>query len=140
MQVRELMSRPVEGIGPDDRVVEAARRMRDCNVGVLPVREEDRIVGIVTDRDIVLRAIANGVDARRLAVRTVMTPRVVACRADQDIKETAALMEKHHVRRLPVTDLDGRLIGMLSLGDFPRRAEGSDVVAEILEAVAARAK
>ncbi|MBI4424031.1 MAG: CBS domain-containing protein [Elusimicrobia bacterium] len=138
MKVRELMSGPVESVEPGDTVFEAARRMRSFDVGVLPVRDAGGLAGVLTDRDIVVRVVAEGGDPRQIDVREVMTRRPVACYVDQDVRDAARLMERSRVRRLPVLDYQDRLVGVLSLGDLPKKAEGLRVAAEVLEAVAAK--
>lgn len=104
-------------VGPDNTLVEAAGLMRELDVGALPVCEEDRIAGIVTDRDIAVRAVADGRDPNSTAVSEIMTPGVVYIFADQAVEEAARMMEEHEIRRLPVVNRQKRLVGILSLGD-----------------------
>src|SRR5688572_27041303 len=117
MQVKDVMTPGVECTEPRATVREAAQRMRDLDVGVLPVcGEDDRLAGMITDRDITVRAVAGEYDLAKSVVREVMTPKVVYCFDDQNVKEAAELMQEHQVRRLVVLNRDKRLVGVLSLG------------------------
>ena len=120
MNVQEIMSRDVELIDPNCTICEAARLMRDDNVGALPVGENDRLVGMVTDRDIVMRAIAEDRPAGSTNVRDVMSKRIYYCFEDDDIDEAADIMAKHQVRRLAVLNRDKRLVGIVALADLGR--------------------
>jgi CBS domain-containing protein len=118
MLVKEAMTRRAETIGPEETLQAAARRMRELGIGVLPVCERDRLVGMLTDRDIVVRSTAEGSDPARAAVRTAMTPQVIWCSEDDDIQRAAELMERKAVRRLMVLGPGRRLVGMLSVDDL----------------------
>jgi CBS domain-containing protein len=120
MNVQEIMSRDVELIDPNCTICEAARLMRDDNVGALPVGENDRLVGMVTDRDIVMRAIAEDRPAGSTNVRDVMSKRIYYCFEDDNIDEAADIMAKHQVRRLAVLNRDKRLVGIVALADLGR--------------------
>jgi CBS domain-containing protein len=117
MRVSEAMTRDVRIASPDYTVQQAARLMSELDAGVLPISENDRLVGMLTDRDIAIRGIAQGKgpDAR---VREVMTSEVRYCFDDQDLDEVTRNMGDIQVRRLPVVDRDKRLVGILSLGDI----------------------
>ena len=117
MLVSEVMTRRAETIGPDESVQAAARRMRESGVGVLVVSEGDHPVGILTDRDIVVRSTADGRDPASADVRSVMTAQLLSCLEDLGLAEAAALMEERAVRRLAVLDDAGVLVGMLSVDD-----------------------
>lgn len=117
MKVHEIMTAHARCAGPENNLVEAAGLMREMDVGALPVCDNDRIAGMVTDRDIVVRAIADGRDPNDTVVREVMTPHVVYVFADQSVEEAARIMEEREVRRLPVLNRQKRLVGVLSLGD-----------------------
>ncbi|HEY4076521.1 MAG TPA: CBS domain-containing protein [Rhizomicrobium sp.] len=117
MQVQDLMTRDVTTTNPEETVQQAAKRMAELDLGALPVSENDRLVGIITDRDIAVRAIAEG-KGPHLKVRDVMTPDIKYCFADQEIDEIASNMADVQVRRLPVVNRDKRLVGILSLGDI----------------------
>jgi len=118
MQLREVMTKDVDIIHPDASVKEAAVRMRALDVGSLPVCDGDRLVGLVTDRDITVRATAEGRDPTKTKVRDAMTPEMVYCFEDQDVDEAARLMTEKQIRRLPVLNRDKRLVGIVSLGDL----------------------
>lgn len=118
MLVRDAMTRFAECIGPDEALQVAARRMRELGVGCLPVCERDRLVGMLTDRDIVARSTAVGADPRRAVVRDAMTPQVITCAHDDEIHSAAHLMQERAVRRLMVLDAGKRLVGLLSVDDL----------------------
>lgn len=116
MKVSDKMTRNLRVASPDDTIQQAARSMAECDAGVLPVGQDDRLVGMVTDRDIAVRGVAEGkaLDAK---VRDVMTPDVKYCFEDEDLDQVARKMGEQQVRRLPVMDRNKRLVGILSLGD-----------------------
>jgi len=118
MQVREIMTSSVECLSPEQTLQEAARKMRDLDVGPLPVCDNDRIAGMLTDRDITVRAVAEGRDPARTRVRDVLSPDVIYCFDDQDTQEAARLMEEKQIRRLLVLNREKRLVGIVSLGDI----------------------
>jgi CBS domain-containing protein len=118
MKVSDVMSRQVECTRPEASDEEAAARMKALDVGSLPVCDNDRIVGIVTDRDIVVRAIAEGQNPKTTTVRDTMTRRPVFCYDDQDLEEASKIMKQKQIRRLMVLNRNKRLVGMLSLGDL----------------------
>jgi CBS domain-containing protein len=118
MQICDIMTPNVETVRPDDTLQEVALRMRELEVGLLPVASDDHIVGVVTDRDMVVRAIARGLGAPSTPVCEVMTPEVVCCFEEDDAEEAARLMEECQVRRLIVFDRNLRLSGVVSLGDL----------------------
>lgn len=118
MQLREVMTRDVEVIRPESTLVEAARRMKDLDVGPIPVCDDNRIVGMVTDRDIATRAVAEGRDPKQTRVRDVMTPDVIYCFEDDDVDQAARLMQERQVRRLLVLKRNRELAGIVSLGDL----------------------
>jgi CBS domain-containing protein len=124
MQVREVMTRGVECAQPTDPIARAAERLRELNVGSLPVcGEEDTLVGMVTDRDITVRATAGACDPRSTSVSEVMTPNIVTCFDDQDVTEAARLMKDNQIRRIVVLNRNKRLVGILSLGDLAVEAD-----------------
>jgi CBS domain-containing protein len=110
--------------------------MRDDDIGAIPIGENDRLIGMVTDRDIVCRGLADGHDIANLTARDVMSKPILYCRADQDIGDALRIMEQSQVRRLPVIDADKRLVGMLAIGDISDRA-GRDLSGEVISAVSA---
>lgn len=120
MQVNEVMTRSVDLVDPNMRIKDAAVRMRDDNIGALPVGENDRLVGMVTDRDIAVRAVAANRSPGKTAVRDVMSEKIFYCFDDNDLTEAARLMAKHQVHRLPVLNRDKRLVGIVALADLAR--------------------
>lgn len=119
MLVKEIMTAHVASIDSADALVDAAERMRDANVGILPVFEGGRLTGMLTDRDLVVRGIAEGKDPQLTTVREIMTPRTVFAFEDQNAAEAAKLMRENRVRRLPVLNHDRTLVGIVSLSDLP---------------------
>ena len=136
MKVNEIMHKGVEWVSPDTSVVALAKKMKKFDVGALPVGENDRLIGMVTDRDVAVRAIANGKDVSKLIARDIMTRGIIWCRADSSAEEAVPLMETKKVRRLPVIDKNKRMIGMLSLGDISHAAS-QRTSAELMKAVSA---
>ena len=122
-RVKDVMTMPVETVRPDDTLQTAARRMSDRDVGPLPVVEDNVIVGILTDRDITIRAVAAGCDPTRTTVRQAMSRDLVCCQADEDLESAVQRMEEAEVRRLPVIDRDSNLVGMVALADVARNAD-----------------
>ncbi len=120
MQVQEIMSRDVEIASPDASVRDIARKMRADNIGALPVGENDRLIGMVTDRDIVTRAVAEERAPGETSVRDVMSKKVCYCFDDDDVKQAAKIMAEHQVRRLPVLNHEKRLVGVVALADLGR--------------------
>lgn len=126
MKVRDVMTPDVDVINPAAMIAEASRRMRDEEVGALPVGEKDKLVGMVTDRDIVVRAIAAGKNPEKTSVREAMSDQVLYCFEDQSTDEVAANMGENQVRRLPVVNRDKRLVGIVALGDLSTRGAGQE--------------
>jgi CBS domain-containing protein len=118
MRVSDVMTRSPECVAPDATVRDAAGRMKTLDVGALPVCDNDRLVGVITDRDIAVRSVADGHDPTADHVRDAMTPGIIYCFEDQDASEAAKLMAEKQVRRLPVLDRNKRLVGIVSLGDL----------------------
>ena len=131
MKVSDCMTRDVRIASPSQTLREAAQLMAELDVGVLPVGENDRLVGMITDRDIAVRGVARGLDPER-SVREVMTDSVRYCFADQSLEEVSRNMGDIQVRRLPVVDRDKRLVGIISLSDI---AHGDGAVDEAGEAL-----
>ncbi len=135
MKVRELMSRDVVCISPDEMASVAARMLSRYNIGAMPVCEDDgRLHGLITDRDIVLRCVAAEKEPAKTPVREIMTSRIVSVEPDEDAEKAAELMALEQVRRLPVAE-QGRIVGVLSLGDLSvnrsLRMEASECLSEI---------
>jgi CBS domain-containing protein len=118
MQLNRIMTEYVEVIALETSIEEAAMQMRSLDVGVLPVCDGDRLVGMLTDRDITVRVVADGRDPKTTTVEEAMTRQVVYCFEDQDTEEAERIMEKNQIRRLPVLDRDKRVVGIVSLGDL----------------------
>lgn len=135
MQVRECMTTNVKIINPDMTLREAAGFMRDQDTGFLPVGEDDRLVGSLTDRDIAVRAVCEGKDPNSAKVRETMSEHIVYCFDDQDTSEASRLMREKQIRRLAVLNHDKRLVGVLSLGDIAERAHDETAAETALEGV-----
>jgi CBS domain-containing protein len=133
MKVSEVMTREVQTVQPHQPVQEAANFMLSADAGSIPVTEGDRLIGMITDRDIAVRGIAKGYGPDT-PVRELMTDDLVIVRADDDVQDAATKMSEAQVRRLPVIDQDERLCGIVSLGDLSREAD-DDCAAEALEGV-----
>jgi CBS domain-containing protein len=134
--VNEVMTRGVECMSPNATLQEAARKMRDLDVGPLPVcGDNDRLVGMITDRDIVVRAVAEGQDTRTARVHDVMTSDIIYCFEDQDADEAAQLMRANQIRRLVVLNRDKRLVGIVSLGDLAVETNDEEMAGATLQAV-----
>jgi CBS domain-containing protein len=131
--VREAMTSNPRSVGTTDSVVQAARLMRDEHVGSLPVVEDGRLIGMITDRDIAIRIVAEGADPDSVTVGDVASRRVVTVEPDQDIDEARRLMAQHQVRRLPVVEGD-ELVGILAQADLTRE-EDAEQVGEMVEAI-----
>jgi CBS domain-containing protein len=119
MKVREAMTHDVCLATPEQTICDAAKVMAEIDAGVLPVEQDDRLVGVITDRDIAVRAVAEG-KSPQAKVREVMSPEVLYCFEDQDVDEVLRNMAKVKVRRLPVLSRDKHLVGIVSLGDLAR--------------------
>jgi CBS domain-containing protein len=135
MELREIMTRNVQVIAPDATLRDAARMMKDLDFGGIPVCDGDRLTGFVTDRDIVIRAVAEGEDPSTCKVADVMSDKLVWCFEDEDVEEAGRLMEEKQVRRLAVVDRNKKLVGILSLGDLAVEGEDEDFAGEVLEQV-----
>ncbi len=131
MLVADAMTRRAETIGPDETLQAAARKMKALCIGALPVCERDRIIGVLTDRDIVIRGVVEGMNPAEAKVRSCMTSQVVYCLEEQPLHEAARLMEEHSIRRIIVLDVTKRLVGLLSLDDLAMTTGGLAV--DVLE-------
>jgi CBS domain-containing protein len=125
MKVRDCMTRDVRVANPDETIRDAARMMRECDAGVLPVGENDRLVGMITDRDIAVRAVAEG-KGPETPIRDVMSAEVKYVYDDEDVDDAARNMAELQVRRLPVLGRDKRLVGIVTLGDLACVRETAD--------------
>lgn len=118
MKIRELMSYDVELVNPNSTIRDAALKMRAEDIGALPVGENDRLIGMITDRDIVTRCTAEDHNPGKCRVRDAMSKKICYCFEDDDLDAAAQIMAEHQVRRLPVLNSNKRLVGMISLGDL----------------------
>ena len=125
MRIAELMSRDLRMVSPETTIQEASRMMLDADVGVLPVGTSDSLQGVVTDRDLVVRALAMGRGPETPVREAMSGGQMVVCYEDQDVYDAAIIMSDAHVRRVPVLSREGKLIGMLSLGDLARHEDTS---------------
>jgi CBS domain-containing protein len=126
MKVREIVSRRVSQISSSAMLSEAADRMRRLRVSALPVVENNRIVGLITDRDIAIKAAAAGMNPRTTPISYVMARKVACCSEQDDVEEAARIMESRQVHRLVVLGADGRAVGVLSVGDLALKATDED--------------
>ncbi|EWY40313.1 inosine-5'-monophosphate dehydrogenase [Skermanella stibiiresistens SB22] len=133
MRIRDIMTTEVELVHPDTLLRDAAQKMRDADTGFLPVGEDDRLVGTLTDRDITIRAVAEGHDPKVVRVREAMSDKLIYCMEDQDSSEAAELMAENDIRRLPVLNSDKRLVGVISLGDLAAQTGDDDVVGQTIQ-------
>jgi CBS domain-containing protein len=118
MIVKKCMTTKVELGKPNMSLFEAAKLMRDGDFGILPIEENDRLVGVITDRDIAVRGVAEGLDPNKVKISQIMTDRVLYCFEDQSLDEVAQNLGENRIRRLPVLNREKRLVGILSLGDL----------------------
>ena len=135
MKLKDIMTAGVDVLSPDSSLREAAQRMRSLNIGPLPVLDGDRVVGMLTDRDITIRATAEGRDPNTTQVQDVMTREVVCCFEDDDVKVAAKRMSESQIRRVLVMNRDNRLVGIASLGDLAVDSGDEKMVGQILEDV-----
>jgi len=135
MQVREIMQQGVRVVSPSAPVTEAAMLMRDHSTSALPVWDGEDVVGLITERDIVVRAVAESEDLSTFTVDDVMTGDIVTCSGDDDVDDVRDLMSEHHVHRIPVLGNAGQVIGLVSLADlaFDLSYEDQMVLDEILQ-------
>jgi CBS domain-containing protein len=136
MKVKEAMHNGAEWAAPQTPILEIARRMRDLDIGAIPVGENDRLIGMVTDRDIACRAVANGADLGTLTARDVMSKGIFYCRDSEELEDALRIMEQKQVRRLPVINDQKRMVGILSLGDIAD-ATPHELSGEVVAAVSA---
>lgn len=137
MKIKEIMTPNVEFVNPEITISEAAKRMKDLDIGILPVGENDRLIGMLTDRDIAIRAIAEEQDPTKTKVRDTMTSDIVFCFDDQEITDAAKAMKERQIRRLVVLNRDKRLVGICSLGDLAVENNSQELSGEILQHVSA---
>jgi len=135
MKLREIMTRDVVVMQPDDSLQSAAKKMRERNIGFLPVCDGENLIGVISDRDITIRALADGMDVNIMLGRDLMTSPAIFCFDDQDVNEAAQIMEENQIRRLVVLSRDeNRLVGVVSLGDLARNST-ADRSGQVLQKV-----
>ena len=132
--LKELMSRDVHVISPDETIRAAALHMLNGNFGMLPVGENDRMIGAISDRDIAIRAVADGKDGTT-KVRDVMSEGIVWAYEDDSVDDAAKLMGEHQIRRLPIVNAEKRLVGIVALGDFAVVSADIEVAGETLSKI-----
>lgn len=135
MKIAKIMHAPAEWVEADTPVAELARRMKDGDIGAVPVGKDDRLIGMVTDRDLTLRVLGEGLDPAVTTAEQVMSPGIVWCLTTQTVEDALHMMEQKKIRRLPVIDEKKRLVGMLSIGDIAD-AMPRQLVGEVVNAVA----
>jgi CBS domain-containing protein len=137
MKVKDAMHKGVEWVSPETPVAELAKLMRAQDIGSIPIGANDRLVGMVTDRDIICNGLAkDGFDSRKATARDVMTAGIHCCREDDDLAKAVRHMEELKVRRLPVINKNMRMVGILSVGDVSRSAP-TELVSEYVKSVSA---
>lgn len=135
LKVRDIMTREVATIPANAMLVEAARIMRDRDVGLLPVLDKGSLVGLITDRDMVVRAVAAGRDLKRTRVRSIMTPEVCFCYPHEDVIQAVEAMEAKQIRRVLVLNRKKQLVGVLSVGDLAVDTGDRNLAGELLKMV-----
>lgn len=136
MKVKDVMHKGAQLVEQSTPVTEIAKRMRDFDIGALPVTSKGHIVGMITDRDLACRALANGADLAKLTAKDVMTKNALCCSPDDDVETAVETMEAKKIRRLAVTDENHAVLGMLSLGDISTKLS-KQACGEVLRAVSA---
>jgi CBS domain-containing protein len=135
MRLGEVMTRDVEVIGSNARLREAAAKMKDLDVGLIPVCDGDELKGTLTDRDITVRATAEGRNPSKTKVSDIMSKEIAYCFEDQEIEEAMSLMEARQIRRLPILNREKRLVGIVSLGDLAVHTGQNELLGETLKEV-----
>lgn len=135
MDISKAMHEPAEWAEADTPVSEIAKMMEKSDIGSVPVGKNDKLIGMITDRDIALRVVAQGRDPQKTAAEEVMTKGLIYCRTTETVEDAIHLMDQKQIRRLPVLDDNKRLVGMLSLGDVAHSVS-RDLSGELLHAVA----
>jgi CBS domain-containing protein len=133
--LREVMTTNVTTLMPSATVQDAAQQMKALNVGSIPICERNQLLGMLTDRDIVVRVIAERHNPETQQIQDVMTPQVDYCYEDQDVEEAAQIMQDRQIRRLPIIDRDNRLVGIVSLGDLAVKTNEEKTMAQALEQI-----
>ena len=135
MKLKEFINSRVETVEPGDTLQCAAEKMRELDVGSLPVCDNGHLAGVITDRDITIRAVAKGSDPAAMTVREVMTPEVLSCFEDDEVEEAARIMQENQVRRIMVLNEANELVGITSLGEIATITGNRLLAGEVLESV-----
>ena len=133
-KLKDVMSKDVQIISPGATIADAALQMKKGNFGMMPVGEQDRMIGVISDRDIAIRAVAEG-KPPTTAVREIMTEGIFCASENDSVEDAAQIMSKHQIRRLPVVDADKRLVGIVALGDFAVAKEDVKAASDALAAI-----
>src|SRR5262245_21721717 len=136
MKVKQIMSRNVVCVTPSTPIARTAEKMRELDIGFLPICDHDRIEGTLTDRDITIRSVAQGRDTRLEPVSEIMTPNVFYCYEDAEIEEVGRQMQEKEVRRILILDREEKLVGVVSLGDIAKTSGESELAGETLGEIA----
>jgi CBS domain-containing protein len=136
MKVKDVMHKGVSWVQPDTSLTAIAKIMKTEDIGAVPVGENDKLVGMVTDRDIICRGLGNGKKPEKLTAKDVMTKGITYCRENEEVDDAIRIMESKQIRRLPVIDKDKRMVGMLSIGDISHSLS-QQMAGEVIRAVSA---
>ena len=136
MKVKDVMHKGVSWVQPDASLTAIAKIMKTEDIGAVPVGENDKLVGMVTDRDIICRGLGNGKTPEKLTAKDVMTKGITYCRENEEVDDAIRIMESKQIRRLPVIDIDKRMVGMLSIGDISHSLP-QEMSGEVMRAVSA---
>lgn len=139
MEIAKIMHQNADWVSADTPVAEVARIMQRDNIGAVPIGKDDRLIGMITDRDLVLRVIAEGRDIKKTRAEDVMTPGVVYCQTHQTVEDAIHLMAQKKIRRMPVLNAKKRLVGMLSMDDISH-ASSRELAGELAQAVSVHHK
>jgi CBS domain-containing protein len=135
MLVKEVMSKNPDALTDDMTIKQAAAEMKKFDFGFLPVKHDGKLVGIVTDRDIVIRGLANGIDSTKATLKDIMTTEIFFCHEDDDVKKIADMMSQKQVHRLAVYDKNNQLSGVISIGDIARKCHDTALCGKLTEAI-----
>lgn len=140
MNIKDVMSKNVEVVSPDTHLNELARRMHQRDCGCILIAKDDRLVGVITDRDLVIRGMAEGHNPLSTKAKDIMTQKILYCRHGDEILETSLSMTRNKVRRLPVLDENKRLVGIVSLGDLAANSDDYNICGKALGHICAVVK
>jgi len=138
MKIKDIMSRTIASVTPEDTVIQAAQLMKKYNVGSIPVCSDEKVIGIITDRDIALKAVANGSNLAVLSVSEIMTTNPILGNPEMDVNEAGKIMGENQIRRLPIVEKN-KLVGIISLGDIAvepiLQDEAGGILSEVSESL-----